>query len=478
MTAQSISQVGETVQDKRPALVAVLLVLFLAAIDGTVISTLLPTITDKLGNRDLYPWIMSGFLLPLALIAPLTGAMADRFGASRILVAGILLFLSASTAAALSPDLPWLIAARVGQGAGAGMIIVLSYTLLAILYGPEQRGRMQGMLSGVWGLAAIFGPLVGAALNAALGWRWVFWINLPIGLLGLILLSRTKIVGQARTGARIAPASQALFAAAVCGALLLLSDAGRSAASHIGLVAGALGLLAFLGLYFEVRRAPERSPVPIGFFQRRDLSAVVAMVLLSSAGLYASVTLLPFSLHETQGRNTLSIGFFVMVAALGWVVGSAVCGGALKKHGYRQPTLLGAAMLVAGASGLALTAADGTVALVAVSELLIGLGMGFIATATLVLCQNAAPPAHIGSYTSTVQLLRNLGAALGVNALAAVQFHGEGGVGSFAASFAVLAGLMALSLPLALLLPRGYDLRTGSFAASCASKGAGGSEVP
>lgn len=174
MVEKSTSQANQTAQGNRQAVIAVFLVLFLAAIDGTVISTLLPTITDKLGDRYLYPWIMSGFLLPLALIAPLSGALADRFGALRILVIGILLFLSASVAAALSPDLPWLIAARVGQGAGAGMIIVLSYTMLAIVYGPEQRGRMQGILSGVWGLAAIAGPLVGAGLNAALGWRWVF----------------------------------------------------------------------------------------------------------------------------------------------------------------------------------------------------------------------------------------------------------------------------------------------------------------
>lgn len=459
MTAQSTSNAYQTTSGNLLVLVAVIMVLFPAAIDGTVISTLLPTITDKLGEHNLYPWIMSGFLLPLALIAPLSGALADRFGASRVLVAGILLFLCASAVAALSPSLPWLIAARVGQGAGAGMIIVLSYTLLAILFGPERRGQMQGILSGVWGLAAILGPIIGVILNAALGWRWVFWINLPIGLLGLILLSRAQPVGVGKTGGGIAPVSQALFAVTVCGALLVLSEAGQNMAYHISLAAGVGGLLAFLALYLEVRKAPERSPVPIRFFQRRDLSAVIAMVLLSSAGLYASVTLLPFSLHQTHGSSTLSIGFFVMVAALGWVVGSAVCGFALKKHGYRQPTLMGAVILVVGASGLALTTIHGNVIFIAVSELAIGLGMGFVATSTLVLCQNAAPPAHIGSYTSTVQLLRNLGAALGINTLAAIQIYGGGGVDSFTISFTVLAVLMILNIPLALLLPRDYNLR-------------------
>jgi MFS family permease len=459
MSASLIPNADAAAQGKGPGLAAVLMVLFLAATDGTVMATLLPTIADKLGEPELYPWLMSGFLLPLALIAPLSGALADRFGASRVLVAGILLFLFASAAAALSPSLPWLIAARVSQGAGAGMIIVLSYTLLAILYGPEERGRMQGILSGVWGLAAIFGPLVGAVLNATLGWRWIFWINLPVGVLGLILLSRTTASGKGRSGASIDPKVQTLFAVAVFGVLLTLSDTSRSAASHLGLAAGLAALLAFLTLYIKVRRAPEHSPVPVGFFQQRELSAVIALVLLSSAGLYASVTLLPFCMHENRGRNTLSIGFFVMVAALGWVVSSAICGNALKKYGYRQPALLGALMLVAGACGLALTAVAGGTTSIALSELLIGLGLGAVATTTLVLCQNAAPPFHIGSYTSTVQLLRNLGAAVGVNALAAVQFYGGSGADSFATSFTVLACLLALGLPLALLLPGNYDLR-------------------
>ena len=205
MTTQSIPHADEIAQARNPVLLAVLMMLFLAATDGTIMSTLLPSVADKLGDLDLYPWIMSAFLLPLALIAPLSGAMADRFGATLVMVAGILLFLFASVAAALSPSLPWLIAARVGQGAGAGMIIVLSYTLLAILYGPEKRGRMQGILSSVWGLAAIFGPLLGTALNATLGWRWIFWINLPVGLLGLILLSRTTVSDKSRSGASIDP---------------------------------------------------------------------------------------------------------------------------------------------------------------------------------------------------------------------------------------------------------------------------------
>ncbi|MEY2340813.1 MFS transporter [Acidithiobacillus sp. IBUN Pt1247-S3] len=457
MNTSSYPQADDAGQNQRPTLVAIILVIFLAAIDGTVMSTLLPTIADALGDRDLYPWIMSGFFLPLALIAPLSGALADRFGALRVLVFGIVLFLTASIAAAISPSLPCLIAARVAQGAGAGVIIVLSYTLLAILYGPDQRGRMQGLLSGVWGLAAIFGPLLGASLSITLGWRWVFWINLPIGLVAMILLIRTKLPAKRATRATIAPVIQMLLAVAVCGVLITLTAAGQHGAKLIELVAGVCGILAFLALLWKIRQSPKQSPVPVQFFQRKDLGAAIILILLGSAGLYASVTLLPFSLHA-QGRSALHIGLYIMVAALGWVMGSTLCGLSLKRYGYRMPSFLGAVILAVGTAGLGLAATTGNVVFVAGSECLLGLGVGLLATATLVLSQNAAPKAHVGSYTSTVQLFRNLGAAFGVNAIAVIQFHSSARAGSFALSFSLLAILMALSIPLSLLLPRNYAL--------------------
>lgn len=476
MSAQSHSHGSGTAMGRRPVLLAVFVVLFLAATDGTVMSTLLPIIANDLGQRDLYPWIMSGFLLPMALIAPLSGALADRFGALRSMVGGILLFLLASTAAALSPNLPWLIAARVGQGAGAGMIIVLSYTLLATLFGPAERARMQGMLSGVWGLAAIFGPLVGAALNATLGWRWVFWINLPIGLVGLLLLSRAQGEAKAHTGAQIFPVTQTLFAVMIFSILWLLTGFSGDTGHGIDIVLGVLALLAFITLYFKIRKAPDRSPVPVEFFWRRDLLTVAILVLLASSGLYASVTILPFCLHDLHGWQPLSIGFLIMAAALGWVVGSAVCGNILKKQGYRKPTLLGAFLLVIGTASLALTAAHPIAVLMVLPLFAVGLGTGFVATSTLVLSQNMALPTHIGSYTSTIQLLRNLGAAFGVNALAAIQIHNGEGAGSFAASFTVLAGLMALGLPLALLLPSSYGSQTEDSRASCVLETQGSGE--
>ncbi|VDZ60906.1 Multidrug-efflux transporter 3 [Serratia odorifera] len=168
-------------------LVAVVSALFLAAVDSTIVSTVLPVIGGRLGHPALYPWVMSAFLLPVALVAPLAGACGDRLGVSATLKACLLLFLAASALAAVSPGMGLLIAARALQGIGAGGIIVLSYSLLASLFDAEKRGKMQGMLSGVWGLSAILGPLLGSVLASSFGWRAIFWFNLPVGGTGVIV---------------------------------------------------------------------------------------------------------------------------------------------------------------------------------------------------------------------------------------------------------------------------------------------------
>lgn len=439
------------------ALSAVISVLFLAATDSTVVGTLLPVIRNSLGDPALYPWIMSGFLMPLALIAPVSGALGDRFGARRVLTAGVLIFIFGSIGAALSQSMPWFVTARVVQGIGAGMIIVLSYAMLAILYGPEQRGRMQGILSGVWGLAAILGPLIGAGINAAIGWHWVFWLNIPIGTFGIVLLLLSSATGrQIALGTKIDGPSQLLFALSALAVLLLLSNDAEKLRFGLNNSFYAITLLSIIILIWRVRQDRARSPVPTAFLANRRLLSAAVLTLLSSAGLYASVTLLPIALNQARGDTPATVSIFITAAALGWVLGSAFCGNLLRRLGYRVSALLGAIMLTLGAFGLAETI-NASYPVLAGAEFLIGAGMGFIATTTLVLSQNLAPKTHIGAYTSTIQLLRNIGAALGINALAEIQLQGANSPGSFQYSFTILALLMSVGIFFSLFLPCQYD---------------------
>lgn len=452
MKKQTLTTAEIPQNNQRLGVLAVIAALFLAAVDSTIVATVLPTIGQQLGHPALYPWVMSAFLLPVALVAPLAGACGDRLGVSVTLKLFLMLFLAASVLAALSPSMPVLILARALQGGGAGGIIVLSYSLLAALFDIDKRGKMQGMLSSVWGLSAIVGPLLGSVLASTLGWRMIFWFNLPVGLLALLLLWVTPVVGKGGGRVRVDILAQLLLVI-LASSLLLLMSQPKGLNGMIPVLWAAM-LISLLLLGLRIRARPESSPVPLQFLQRRELVAVIILVLLSSAGLYASVTLMPLALSQQSG-SAATTGLLIMLAAMGWVIGAAFCGSKLSRTGYLYMALFGMFLLAAGAFLVIPALGHHMIALVAVALLLIGLGMGFTATTTLVFTQNTAPADRLGAWTATVQFLRNLGAALGVNALATIQLH-LSGIHAFQVCFGILGVSMLTGLCFTLLLPRTY----------------------
>jgi MFS family permease len=432
-------------------LAAALIALFVAAMDSTVVGTLLPAIGDSLGRPALFPWLMSGFMVAVALVTPFAGALTDRHGPTTTMCVAIAIFALASAAAALAGDMYVLIAARVAQGIGGGMMIVVTYVLIAELYGPEGRDKMQGMLSGVWGLAAILGPLVGAGMTAAWDWRMVFWLNLPLCMACALCLFSSRQVRRQRQIDKVDLPSQLLFATFIVGLLLSISEVS----SELAPAYWAVTIAAFAALAWGVRRTRLKSPLPTAFFKQRMLIVTASLVVLASTALYASVTLVPLYLHHAHAGGEVASGVVVMAAAVGWVVGAACCGWLLKRIGFRRAASLGSCLLLAGAAWLIWGMPSLSWHLAIVPEALIGLGIGFVATTTLVLAQNAAPAAELGSYTSTVQLLRNVGAALGINALAAIQLHAATSSGAGVPSneaFIALAAAAAACIPLSLML--------------------------
>jgi len=452
----SISAVAVPEKKANPSVVAVFFSLFLAAVDSTIVSPVLPLISHDLGHVSLYPWVMSAFLLPVALIAPFAGASADSFGVSTMLKIFLAVFVTASFAAALSPTMPALVAARALQGVGAGGIIVLSYSLLGALYGAEQRGKMQGMLSSVWGVSAIIGPVFGSVLAAEFGWRAIFWVNIPIGIAALVMLFLASPVGQRTSKVSMDMVSQMLLIVSACCLLLLINKPNGFWVSYSSLAIS--GLVTFALLVVRVRKKPDGSPLPLAFFRRYSLVSVVILVLLSSAGLYATVTLLPLALNQDT-RMALSSGALIMLAALGWVFGAAWCGKVVARKGYFALAFVGM-LLMAGGCLLTAMALNGPYAwVIALSVILLGLGMGFVATTTLVFAQNQAPREHIGTWTSTVQFLRNLGAALGINTLASIQ-QAANVENGFHWSFMVMGFCLLGAVMVTFLLPRNYRATT------------------
>lgn len=458
MKPQTLAAQESVSQGKYPlSVVAVLVALFLAAMDSTAVSTILPQINAQLQDTTLYPWIVSGFLLPLALVAPLAGALADRFGVSAMMKVSLLIFIIASAWIASSQSMVMVIVGRALQGVGAGGIIVLSYSLLASLFEGPRRANMQGMLSSVWGLAAILGPVAGAVLGSTLSWRAVFWMNLPLGAMALLALCFAPTVGRGQSRRHVDLLAQGALAVFACAGLFLLSGHSLEQITHPVPTLAIIMLISLLALVARVRAIPLSSPVPLGFFVQPSLGAVMVLVITSSIGLYASVSLLPVALSHSTG-GALSSGALIMLAALGWVAGATVCGKRLARVGFRPMAAVGMSMLLLGCLSVAAGLRWTFWPAIALGQVLIGSGMGLTATTTLVFAQNSAPPDQLGAYTSTVQFLRSLGAAFGVNGMVAVALYLPA-QNAYPGTFLLLGLVMGCGLLFAYGLPSQHGLR-------------------
>ncbi|MFE6165234.1 MFS transporter [Streptomyces sp. NPDC056486] len=394
---------------------AAVLGLLLAAMDATVMGTVLPSVLSDVGGGSGggYAWLVSGFMLAQVAGTPLAGWVADRLDDRVLAVGATLVFLGASVLAGLAGSFGVLVAARVLHGLAAGAIVVSSYVIVGRVFGPERRAKAQSMLSMVWGVAAVLGPVVGAAVTETWGWRWVFFINVP--LCALVVLAITLALPRREA----AGAGQGKRSGFPAGEYLLVT--GGSALFLVGLQGGSLGigtlggvLAALIGLVaLALVRRFGGGLVPRQILARTPSAGAALATVGACVVMYATVTVLPVRL-AAAGTSTTQIAVVVGLAALGWVAGSATTGGLVAKHGYRPPMVMGSVALLASAS----LSATGELAWLA--GMLAGVGTGAVTATTLALIQDQSPPEQLGVATSAATMLRNIGSAAGVNGIAAL----------------------------------------------------------
>ncbi|WP_374338121.1 MFS transporter [Leeia sp.] len=435
---------------------ALLLCLFLAAMDTTIMATLLPVIRQQLGQPELYAWLVSGFMACMALTGPLAGALADRHGVRLPLNLALLFFLAGSLLGMLTHNMLWLIVARALQGLGAGMLIVLSYAALAQLH-PTQRGLAQARISMIWGAAAMLGPLAGWLISQYASWRLAFALNLPLGLLCLLALQHPALTQAARRGVRLDPAAQVGFGLLIGACMLLLSAMTHPVASWLLQLEGMLGAIGLALLIWRVRQQPESSPLPLAFLHNPNLRTSLLQVALGSVALYASITLVPLLPAFSGPQAGNHIGLLVLAGAAGMVLASARCGKRIADWGYRRPLLLGNLLLLLGIGWQAGWPASAHWMGWVLAEAMIGCGMGLVAAASVVLAQNSARPEHVARHTAAIQLARNVGAAIGLHALVALQpWLTTPVLPALAPAMLPLLGLLLFSAVLGIQLPRQY----------------------
>lgn len=393
----------------------IMLSLFLASMESTVVATAMPTIVGQLGGLEHYSWVFSAFMLASTTAVPLYGKLSDIYGRRNLYASAMALFLIGSIWCGFATSMTSLIFARALQGIGAGGIMPLAFILIGEMFTLEQRAKMQGLFSGVWGVSSIVGPLLGGFLVDQLSWRWIFFVNVFPGLIAAALVALAWRDHQAHGQERPAVdyAGAALLTVSVV--MLLLGLMGSGTSSWL-LIAGAVVLFILL-VWVERRAADPVLPLPLF----RDLLFTTATVhgVLTGWALFGSVSFIPLFVQSVMGTSATQAGITLTPLLLGWVTASIIGTRLMLVVGYRRLGLLGTAALAIGSFLTSQAGMNTSQTSLMVFVTLMGIGMGLSVPAYLIAVQTSVSRRQLGTATSTLQFSRSIGGTLGVSVMGA-----------------------------------------------------------
>ena len=404
--------------------VALLLGLFLAAMEMTVVSTAMPTVVAELGGLPLYAWAFAAYMLATTVTVPIWGKLADLKGRKPVLLAGVAIFLLGSSACGFTHSMEALIAWRAVQGFGAGAMQPVTFTIVGDLFDVHERGRYQGIFGAVWGLAGLVGPLVGGAIVHTVGWRWIFWINLPFGLASAAVLAVAYHERPEHHEHKLDVGGDALLAVAVVAALLAV----RSRST--GAVAVPVALAAIAG-FLAVERRVREPLLPLDLFGQRVMAVSSAAGALMGAAMIGSVTFVPLWVQSVLGLPPTSAGAAIAPMAIGWPTASAISGRLVPRLGYRRLLFAGFAISAAAAVLLALSLRPGaSLRSVQLLTFLYGAGLGTSNPPLIIAVQASVPWNRRGVATASTMFFRTIGGTLAVGLLGGVLANALTGAGA------------------------------------------------
>jgi EmrB/QacA subfamily drug resistance transporter len=389
---------------------ALVLAMFLAAIEGTIVATAMPSIAAKLGGFALYSWVFSAYLLMQAVTTPIFGKLADLYGRKPVFLAGVALFLAGSVLCGFVSSMEMLIAFRLLQGVGAGAVLPISSTLAGDLYSVEERGRVQGYLSSVWGISSVVGPLAGGLIVEHADWHWIFWLNVPFGLLSMLMITLFLHEEVRHEERSIDYAGAALLLVGLSALMLALTQGGSWG---FGLSGGlvALALLLLFAFVRQQRRAPDPM-MHLELWSHPIIRVGNLSILLAGVAMIGLITFLPTYVQGVLGRDALVAGFTLSAMSIGWPLASVVAGRLFVRVGVRKVVRAGAISAAAGTFVVASFASYGPLA-AGCGAFLLGVGLGLLNTTFIVAIQSSVPWRQRGVATASNMLMRNLGNAVG-----------------------------------------------------------------
>ncbi len=398
-----------------------MLAMFLASLDQTIVSTAMPRIVADLGGFDRFTWVTTAYLVASTTVVPIAGRLSDLYGRKAFFLGGICIFLIGSVLAGLSQSMNQLIAFRAIQGIGGGCIMAMSLTTIGDLFSPAERGKYQGIVAGVFGLSSIIGPTLGGFITDSLSWNWVFYVNLPVGLPVVALFIRffpnIRPVGRIH---RLDYAGMALLALIVVPLLIGLSLGGIQ---YEWLSPQIIGILVFAAVMILVFVAVERrasDPImPLSIYSNRTVSVSLVAVFLTGFGMFGSIIFIPLFFQGVLGASATSSGSFLTPMMLGMVVAAALSGQTLSRLGghYRIQGLVGIVVMGVGTLLISRMTADTSFGQAVAGIVITGVGLGITFPSFTIAVQNAIPPNLLGAATSATQFYRSVGGALGLAVL-------------------------------------------------------------
>ncbi len=395
-----------------------MLSLFVAAMDSTVVGTALPTIARELGSFQLYPWIVAGYLITATTTVPIWGRLADSHGRRGVLLAGVVMFIVASALCAASPSMFWLIAFRTLQGIGAGCIQPVVFTVVGDIFPLPQRARLQGFFSSMWAIAAIVGPALGALFVSTIGWRWIFTINVPAGLIAGALVWGYRERRPEHAAARALDLRGAiLFTVGVTLLLVGLGTGSRSATPIWPAVGVAVALLAAFGVIEW--RSPNPT-VPLKLLRHRVIGPVIVIGSIAGTLMFGVTAYVPLWVQSVQGGSPYAAGVAVAAMSIGWPIASSISGFLMVRVGYQRLVVAGSLALMAGGAMLAFGPAGFGPVWTGAASLVVGLGMGTFTAPLLIVIQSSVEWRERGAATALNQLSRTIGGAVGVSLMGVV----------------------------------------------------------
>ena len=398
--------------------VGIMLSLFMAAVESTVVATAMPTIVSELGGLAFYSWVFTAYMLTSTTTVPIYGKLSDIYGRRPVFMVAMALFLAGSVLCGQSQNMGQLIAFRAVQGLGAGGLMPLAFIMIGDLFSFEQRARMQGLFSGVWGVAAIIGPLLGGFLVDNVSWHWVFYVNLLPGLLATLLLWYGWRDPARATGATRPPidyGGTVLLSASVVALLLGLTDLRNV----VGWVLVTLAAVLFLALLWVERRAAD--PIlPLPLFKDRLFAVAVSQGLLAGWAMFGSTSFIPLFAQAVLGTSATAAGSVLTPMMLGWVGASIIGSRLLLRFGYRTIALVGMGTLVVGTFLMTRISPHTTLPVLMVNVALMGIGMGLAVPAFMIAVQSSVQRKVLGTATATLQFSRSIGGTLGVSVMGVI----------------------------------------------------------